>query len=152
MDFRQKAALFVATGCYTGKAPIAPGTFGTMAGLPLCLLSARFNWQFSLIFAMSFTIFAIWVAHHAEKIIGEKDPGAIVIDEMAGILVTFVGLPFNTAFAATGFIIFRILDIAKPFPIRWLERRLSGGTGIVLDDVVAGIGSNLILRLIFNTG
>ena len=80
MDFRQKAALFVATGCYTGKAPIAPGTFGTMAGLPLCLLSARFNWQFSLIFAMSFTIFAIWVAHHAEKIIGEKDPGAIVID------------------------------------------------------------------------
>jgi len=71
-----------------------------------------------------------------------------VIDEIAGMAVTLVGLPFNLTTVLIGFIIFRILDISKPFPIRALDQRLSGGVGIVIDDVVAGIFANLLLRLI----
>jgi phosphatidylglycerophosphatase A len=78
----------------------------------------------------------------------KKDPGCIVIDEIAGIMVTFIGLPFNITTAVPGFLIFRLFDILKPFPIRYIERKLSGGAGVVLDDVAAGIYSNLSLRVV----
>ena len=94
-----------------------------------------------------FILFAIGVSAAAEKIYRLKDAAQIVVDEIAGLLVTFVGLPFNLQTAVAGFIIFRIFDILKPFPIRLVERKVSGGVGIVLDDVLAGIFANLILRL-----
>jgi len=91
-------------------------------------------------------LLAVWVAHEAERIIGGGDPGSIVIDEMAGILIAGAGLPFNALHAVAVFVLFRLFDILKPFPVGWLDRRLKGGIGIVMDDLAAGILANLVIR------
>jgi phosphatidylglycerophosphatase A len=148
MKFRERAVLFVATGFFIGTVPFAPGTFGSLIGLPVCFLLSRLNLLQSVISILVFILFAIGIASAAEKILKQKDPGQIVIDEIAGLMVTFAGLPFNLKTALAGFIIFRVFDILKPFPIRILERRVGGGTGVVLDDVLAGVYGNLILRLV----
>ena len=148
MKFRQKAALFLATGFYAGNIPFAPGTFGSLIGLPLCFLLAGINLTAAIFVTVLFIGFAIWIAGTAAKALARKDPGNIVIDEIAGMVVTLTGLPFNLATAVIGFILFRIFDILKPFPIRVLDRRLSGGLGIVADDVVAGIFANILTRLL----
>ena len=149
MNLKQKSVMFLATGCFIGNVSFAPGTFGSMLGLPLCFLLSKTNLLIAVFLVGIFIFFAIWIAREAEKILNTEDPGCIVIDEIAGILVTFTGLPFNIISVAFGFFIFRALDIWKPYPIRSLERNLSGGTGIVMDDVAAGICSNLLLRGIF---
>ena len=149
MKFREHAVLFLATGFYIGRVPFAPGTFGTLIGLPLCLLISRVPFGLAVVCVALFIGFAIGLASAAEKIIQQKDPGQIVIDEIAGFLVVFVGLPFNVYSAVLGFILFRGFDIFKPFPIRLLERKVSGGSGIVIDDVIAGLYAHLILRLVF---
>ncbi len=77
-----------------------------------------------------------------------KDPGCIVIDEIAGIGVTFLAIPFNIYWAILGFIVFRFFDILKPFPVNYLEKRFTGGLGVVIDDVAAGIMSNIVLQMI----
>ena len=148
MKFRERALLFVATGFFIGTVPFAPGTFGSLIGLPVCFLLSRLNLLQSVIYILVFILFAIGIASAAEKILKQKDPGQIVIDEIAGLMVTFAGLPFNLKTALAGFIIFRVFDILKPFPIRILERRVGGGTGVVLDDVLAGVYGNLILRVV----
>jgi phosphatidylglycerophosphatase A len=148
MKFRERAVLFVATGFFIGTVPVAPGTFGSLIGLPVCFLLSRLNFLQSVIFILVFILFAIGIASAAEKILKQKDPGQIVIDEIAGLMVTFTGLPFNLKTALAGFLIFRVLDILKPFPIRTLEKRIGGGSGVVLDDVMAGVYGNLILRLV----
>ena len=151
MNFREKAVLFLATGFYVGNIPPAPGTLGSLIGLALCFLLAGIKLPPAIILAVLFIGFAVWIAHAAEKTLKKKDPGCIVIDEVAGMVVTLIGLPFNLTTAVIGFIIFRILDILKPFPIRTLDKRLAGGIGIVADDVVAGIFANIILRLLLYT-
>jgi len=148
MNFREKAVLFLATGFYVGNIPPAPGTLGSLIGLALCFLLAGIQLPPAIILAVLFIGFAVWIAHAAEKTLKKKDPGCIVIDEVAGMVVTLIGLPFNLTTAVIGFIIFRILDILKPFPIRTLDKRLPGGIGIVADDVVAGIFANIILRVL----
>jgi phosphatidylglycerophosphatase A len=148
MKFREQAVLFVATGFFIGSVPFAPGTFGSLIGLPVCFLLSRLNFMQSVICILVFILFAIGIASAAEKILKQKDPGQIVIDEIAGLMVTFAGLPFNLKTALAGFIIFRVIDILKPFPIRTLEKRVGGGSGVVLDDVLAGVYGNLILRLV----
>lgn len=149
MKFGQRTVLFFSTGFYSGFMPFAPGTFGTLTALPLCYLlsiSARPMWQATIIAIVIAA--AVWLADASEKLLGRKDPGCIVIDEMAGMLVTVAGLPFTFFTAGAGFVLFRMLDIFKPFPIRFLERKIPGGAGIVMDDVVAGIIANITLRII----
>jgi phosphatidylglycerophosphatase A len=148
MKFREQAVLFVATGFFIGTVPFAPGTLGSLIGLPLCFLLSRINFLQSVVWILIFIFFSIAVASAAEKILGQKDPGQIVIDEMAGLAVTFAGLPFNLKTVLFGFIIFRVFDILKPFPIRILEKRVAGGSGVVLDDVLAGIYANLGVRFV----
>lgn len=150
MNFKEKLVMFLATGCFVGNIPIAPGTFGTIAGLLFCLFLSRASFLFASLIVIVFIIFAVWIAGEAEKIIKQKDPGRIVIDEIAGIMVTLLGLPFNFVSVISGFFIFRILDIIKPFPIRSIENKLSGGAGIVMDDVAAGFLGNCLLRAIFH--
>jgi len=153
MKFRERAVLFLATGFFIGTVPFAPGTFGSIIGLPICFLISRLNVLRSVICAILFILFAIWMAAAAEKILKRKDAGEIVIDEIAGLIITLVGLPFTLKTAIAGFIIFRAFDIVKPFPIRLLEKKVAGGPGVVLDDVLAGLYGNLILRLaIYITG
>ena len=142
--------MFLATGFYVGKIPFAAGTFGTILGLPLCFFLARLELVPAAACMVFFIALAVWLAHGAERLLKQKDPGCIVVDEIAGMAVALLGLPFNLTTASIGFIIFRILDILKPFPIKVLDRRVSGGAGIVIDDVAAGIFANLLLRLILS--
>jgi phosphatidylglycerophosphatase A len=148
MKFKEKAAVFLATGFYVGNIPFAPGTFGSLIGLGLCYLLAEMQLTAAIMAALLLIGLAIWVSDTAARTLKRKDPGCIVVDEIAGMVVTLIGLPFNMATAVTGFILFRILDILKPFPIRVLDQRLPGGLGIVADDVVAGIFSNIIIRIL----
>ena len=147
MKFSDKAVVFLATGLYIGNIPFAPGTFGTLLGLPLCFILTLLKLPIALVCTSMFILIAVWISHIAEKLLETKDPGCIVIDEIAGITVTLIGLPFNLTGWLIGFIIFRILDISKPFPIRALEKYLPGGFGVVADDVIAGIMANLLLRV-----
>lgn len=149
MNFKEKAVMFMATGCFIGKIPFAPGTFGSLAGILLCFILSRLSEPSAVVCMILFILFSIWIANDAEKILQKKDPGSIVIDEIAGMAVTLTGLPFSVFYVLAGFVIFRILDISKPFPIRYIEKRISGGAGIVLDDIAAGIVANIILRMIF---
>ena len=146
MNLSSKAVLFLATGFGAGRIPFAPGTFGSLAGLPFCLLLASVSRPVSAALLAGFILISVPVASRAARMLGEKDPGAIVIDEMAGILVTLWGIPFEFLPVCAGFFIFRVLDIAKPFPVGYLDKALSGGTGIVADDLAAGLIGNLLLR------
>ena len=92
--------------------------------------------------------FAVWISGQAEKLLGAKDPGCIVIDEIAGMAVTFLGVSFSVPAAIIGFILFRFFDILKPFPVGYMEKRFSGGLGVVMDDVAAGAMSNVALQVI----
>ena len=148
MNLTNKAAVFLATGFYIGKIPLAPGTFGSLIGLPLCFLLAKIQLSAAIIAVLLIIALAIWISNVAERTLERKDPGCIVIDEIAGMVVTLIGLPFNLTTATIGFILFRILDILKPFPIRILDKRLPGGLGIVADDVVAGIFANILIRIL----
>jgi phosphatidylglycerophosphatase A len=148
MNFANKTAVFLATGLYVGKVPLAPGTFGSLLGLPLCFLLDKIQLSAAIAAVLLIIALATWIADAAERILGRPDPGCIVIDEIAGMAVTLIGLPFNPTTVAVGFILFRILDILKPFPIRVIDKRLPGGLGIVADDVIAGIFSNFLLRIL----
>jgi len=147
MNLKDRAVIFLATGCFIGKIPFAPGTWGSLAGLPISWLLSRIHISGAAFAVLVFLVLAVWIAGRAEGLLAQKDPGCIVVDEVAGILVTLVGLPWNLTCVCAGFVIFRILDIGKPFPVRWIDKRMAGGIGIVGDDVAAGIMGNLILRM-----
>ena len=151
MNFKDKSVMALATGFFAGYIPFAPGTFGSIVGLPLCFLLSKTKLSVAITFILIFIFFAIWIANMAEKILIQKDPGCIVIDEIAGIMIALLGMPFNTISVAAGFVTFRFFDILKPFPIRYMERRIAGGTGVVMDDLMAGVYSNIVLRLLFIT-
>jgi phosphatidylglycerophosphatase A len=121
---------------------------GTIWGLPLAFALSHFPLGIALGVLVVLTIGAIWVAGRSAALMGRKDPAAIVIDEIIGMALTLLGLPFTPVAVVWGFILFRLLDIAKPFPVGWLDRRLSGGIGIVADDVAAGLIANIILRVL----
>ena len=148
MNFADKTAIFLATGFYVGRIPLAPGTFGSLLGLPLCFLLAGIQLPVAMAAVLLIIAVAVWIAGAAAHSLGRPDPGCVVIDEIAGMVVTLVGLPFNPTTAIVGFALFRILDILKPYPIRVLDQRLRGGFGIVADDVVAGVLANIVLRIL----
>ena len=146
MNSKDNALILLATGFYLGKIPVAPGTAGSLLGVLGCLVLSKIQLSLAVLAAVIFIFLAIQIAAEAVKILKETDPGCIVIDEIAGMMIVLLGLPFNWATVAIGFIFFRILDILKPFPIGHLERRFTGGVGVVIDDVAAGILANIALR------
>lgn len=136
---------FFATGAYAGYVPLAPGTFGAAVGCAL-YLALRGLPDVAYFFAVvAFCFFAVWVSAHAQKMFEGADPSQIVIDEIAGILVTMLFHDPKLSMLFAGFILFRIFDIVKPWPVSWFERRYDDGRGIVLDDVMAGIYANAAL-------
>lgn len=138
----------IATGGYIGRAPFAPGTLGSLPGvLYYFFMSGKPLWQAFLVLAL-LILSAVWVAGRAEKLLNTHDPGCIVIDEIAGMAVTFFAIPFHVPLMIIGFILFRFFDILKPFLIGVADRRLTGGVGVVADDVVAGIFSNIVLQML----
>ncbi len=148
MNSIDKAIMFLATGGYCGYIPYTPGTFGTLVGLLPCFLLAFMQPGGALILIIVFIAAAILIADRVEKRLGQKDPGCIVIDEIAGIMVTLWSLPFSVFTVVTGVFLFRLFDITKLFPIRLIEKKTPGGAGIVLDDVAAGVYSHLALRIV----
>lgn len=149
MNLKEKIILFFATGFGLGNLPRVPGTFGTLAGIPFAIGFSYLNRGYAVFFTVALIAFACWISDQAEIIIGEKDPGKIVIDEIAGYAVAMSGIPISVYSLAAGFFIFRFFDILKPVPVRNFEKRFKGGAGVVLDDIVAGLLSFIVLRIIF---
>jgi phosphatidylglycerophosphatase A len=147
---KEKAIRFLACGFGSGLSPVAPGTFGTLVGIPICLLCLPLSWFLRLLVVLALMALAIYVAGRAEEIYSKKDDQRIVIDEIIGFQVTMLPVTITTLHLCAGFVLFRIFDIWKPFPINNLQR-LPGGWGIVLDDVGAGIyaGASLLLLTFF---
>jgi phosphatidylglycerophosphatase A len=143
-----KSILFLSSGTYLGYMPIASGTFGTLWGLPLFYwLSGRLlGTQF--LFIMGFILLAVFLAGQSEKFWRRKDPSQVVIDEIVGYMTAMFGLTFSWKMALAGFFLFRAMDIFKPYPIRKIDQHMPGGWGIVLDDVLAGIYCQVILRVL----
>jgi phosphatidylglycerophosphatase A len=136
----------VATGFGAGYVPAVPGTAGSLAGLLLLFLLHNRSPLFYAAVSLAVLALGVYTAGRFERATGEKDSRRIVIDEIAGMLVVGFLLPPGPAFWIGGFILFRALDIWKPFPARWIERNIPGGWGIMLDDTVAGLYANLILQ------
>ena len=146
-NVRRKAILFAATGALIGYSPVAPGTFGSLAALPLCLWIASLNVRLAGAVVIALVLVSTWIAHAAERMLANKDPKQVVIDEICGMTVAMLALPFTPVSVFWGFALFRGFDILKPFPINWVDKRVSGGVGIMLDDVIAGIFANVLLRM-----
>jgi phosphatidylglycerophosphatase A len=140
--------VFLATGFFTGFLPTMPGTWGTFAGIPLVIISHRLTSTMQVIFTVVFVTFAAYIAGRAEILFADRDARPIVIDEMVGFIITLLWLPLNFLTLCLGFVLFRLFDIVKPPPIGILEKRLHGGWGIVLDDVLAGVFANVTVRLL----
>jgi len=147
MIFRDRAVLSLATGFSVGSIPRAPGTFGTLLGIPIGCGLAEIGLAATVFIIGGLFFLAVWVAGEAERLLGQKDAACIVIDEIVGIVVALAGMPATPFNLVAGFIVFRVFDIVKPFPARLFDARVAGGWGIVLDDVVAGVYSNLFLRV-----
>lgn len=141
-----KTALILGTWFGSGLAPFASGTFGTLAAVPLVALSAVFSPLFSALFLLIMTLVAIWASQVVQNLLKKVDPSEVVIDEVAGFLLTLLWIPLSWKTLLTGFLLFRFFDIWKPWPAGPAEK-LHGGLGIVLDDLVAGLYANLGLRL-----
>ena len=140
--------MLIATGCYSGYLPKAPGTWGSLVGLVLFLLLHNLSLEIYLAVVTGIFIIGTFAAGEAEKIMDRQDPGLVVIDEIVGMLITMIAIPATPLAMVLGFVLFRIFDIWKPFPIGFVDQRFHGGLGIMLDDVVAGIFSLIILQLV----
>jgi phosphatidylglycerophosphatase A len=143
---RRRLIIALATWGGAGFLPAAPGTWGTLAALPLWYLLAHLGpWGYGLGVA-ALLLLALRVAGPAQEILGGHDHPAIVIDEVAGLLITLAGLPPTWQAAAAGFLLFRTLDILKPPPIRWFGQG-PGGLEVVADDVAAGVLARILLEI-----
>ena len=139
--------MFIATGAGSGYLPKAPGTWGTLVGLLLWWPLAGLSLTAYLATVAVLFIVGVASAGAAEKILDRGDPGVVVIDEIVGVLIALTAVPLHPAAALAGFALFRLFDIAKPFPVGWVDRHLHGGLGIMLDDVAAGLYALLVLHL-----
>ncbi len=145
----KKIAIFLATGFYAGYIPFIPGTIGSLVGLIIYILFSRFLGTYSyLIIVTSVLILGLLSIQECKTSFShDDDPPQIVIDEIGGFWITMFLIPINYKNVVMGFILFRILDIFKPFPINKLEK-IRSPFGIMLDDIMAGILSNLILQVL----
>ncbi|PIE65618.1 MAG: phosphatidylglycerophosphatase A [Desulfobacterales bacterium] len=139
----------IATGGGVGMLPRAPGTWGSLAALLPWLLIKDLPLP-SYLGALVFTfVIGFFAAGSAEKILDRPDAGPIVIDEILGMFITLTLAPNHPAAWALGFVLFRIFDIKKPFPVSWFDQHIHGGLGIMMDDVIAGIYALINLQLIW---
>lgn len=136
-----------ATGGFVGFFPLAPGTMGSLVGVGIVWLMSGTPWWVLLLLAVLLLGVGVWSAQELDKILGEKDSGHIVIDEIVGILITMIGIPVTGYWLFWGFMIFRLLDIVKIPPGNYFDERVKNGWGVMMDDVTAGIYGNLLLQL-----
>ena len=129
----------LATGFGTGFAPVIPGTFGTLPGFLLyAILLPLPLWAYLLALVALF-ILGIYLCAYTAKALQTDDPSAVVWDEMVALPLVLAGFPLDWKFLLAGFVLFRVFDMCKPWPISWFDRRIHGGLGIMLDDVIAAV-------------
>jgi len=136
---------FLAFGFGSGLSPIAPGTMGTLAAIPLYYLLIQFGDFIYLLLTVFITLIGIVICDISSKKLGVHDHSGIVWDEIAGYFITMLFVPHTWYWALVGFVLFRVFDIWKPFPILWFDQHVGGGFGIMVDDVLAAIYAGLIL-------
>ena len=146
--------LFLAFGFGSGLAPKAPGTFGTLAAIPVYLLLVLVIGDPVVYGILVMVVFGggIWICEKASETLGVHDHGGIVWDEIAGFLVTMIAVPFSWPAVIAGFVLFRLFDIWKPWPISVIDRRVTGGFGIMLDDIIAGIFALVCMAILRSLG
>jgi phosphatidylglycerophosphatase A len=138
----------VATALGVGFVPVAPGTAGTALAVPLAWAAAHLGQSGYLLVLVAVTAFGIWAADCYVEATGTEDNQRIVIDEVAGYMLTLAAVPRSLFFLVVGFGLFRLLDTWKPWPVRWLDEKVGGGLGVVLDDLGAGAYGGIILYLL----
>ena len=142
-----RLAVFIATFGYVGYFPIAPGTAGSIAALALYALVRWLGTPAAeLVTIVAVAGVGVWAAHRTERALNLKDPGAVVIDEVLGMLMTLAFMPLSIGGIVAGFVLFRIFDVIKPFPAGRLEH-LPGGFGIMADDAMAGVYGQIVMRI-----
>jgi phosphatidylglycerophosphatase A len=140
---------FLALGFGSGLAPKAPGTFGTLAAIPLVFLFASLSSLYLALIIVVMSITGIYICGKAAKDAGVHDHGAIVWDEIVGLMITLFMFPLTWQTVLLGFLLFRFFDILKPWPISYIDKNCHGGLGIMLDDIVAGFAAWLCMWMIF---
>ena len=142
--------LFLAFGFGSGLSRYMPGTMGTLAAIPIYWLMIHTLGDTGYLLAViAISLSGIWICQRAADSLVVHDFGGIVWDEIAGLLISLYGLEFSWSALLAGFVLFRIFDIVKPWPISYLDQRVTGGFGIMLDDVIAALFANMILRFWF---
>ncbi len=148
-SWRDQIVLFLATTGYAGYIPYAPGTFATLViAVPIYFAFALLPHPFYVYALFVFFWLACYISHKAETILQEKDSSRIVIDEVVGYLTALVYLPNNWLIILLAFVLFRFFDILKIYPVNLIERKVPGGLGVVLDDVMAGVYANICLQVL----
>ena len=138
---------FLAYGFGAGLSPKAPGTLGTVVALPIyVLLMVAAHWAYPAAIAAAL-VAGVCICGYTAGQMGIDDPKGVVWDEIVGYLITMLGLPFNWMWMLGGFLLFRLFDIWKPWPISWADRHIKGGLGIMLDDVIAAVFACVLLNL-----
>jgi phosphatidylglycerophosphatase A len=138
--------VFVGLGLGSGLSPKAPGTAGTLVAVPLYLVMQNMPLLWYASITLAITLMGIWVCSYSARKLGVHDHPSIVIDEIAGFLITMYAVPVGWVWLIAGFVLFRFFDALKPWPISWMDRHLKGGVGIMLDDVAAGLVSLALLH------
>ncbi|MCC5810815.1 MAG: phosphatidylglycerophosphatase A [Ectothiorhodospiraceae bacterium] len=139
---------FLALGFGSGLAPRAPGTVGTIAAIPVFLALSWLPLAWYLLATALVCAAGVWICDRAARDFGVHDHPAIVWDEIAGFLVTMIAVPAGIGWVLLGFVLFRLFDILKPWPIRWLDRHVHGGFGIMVDDLIAGLFALVLIHLL----
>ncbi len=138
---------FLAFGFGSGLLPKAPGTWGTLVAIPVWYLLAQLSLEYYLITTAVLFVIGVWLCGASSKKLGVHDHGGIVWDEFCGYFVTMIALPATWYWALGGFVLFRFFDIIKPWPIKWLDKKVKGGFGIMVDDLIAGVFAAIILNV-----
>ena len=138
---------FLAFGFGSGAAPVAPGTFGTVVAIPIYLLMQPLTLWVYVLVTLLLTAIGVWLCHVTSRDLGVHDHSGIVWDEIVGYLITMVAAPPDWQWVIVGFVLFRLFDIVKPWPIGWVDRRVQGGLGIMLDDVLAAVYAGVVLQI-----
>ena len=147
---KQKLNTLFVTVFGVGFSPKVPGTFGTLATIPIWFLVSKFHIIYYMFFVFALVIAGIFASQYYESYTHKHDSKEIVIDEVAGFLITMMWLPVTWQSVVIGFVLFRFFDIVKPGPIKMLDQKVKGGVGVMIDDVAAGIVCNLILQIVYN--
>lgn len=148
LDLSDKIAVAVATGFGAGWVPVAPGTAGTAVAIPLFLALSRLPAWLQVLSTLAFVALAIHAANRAANYFGASDDGHIVSDEIAGYLVTMLLVAPTLKTVLAGFVLFRVLDVVKPWPASWFDREVHTGVGNVMDDVAAAVWGRGLMALL----